>query len=245
MKRFRVLTAALCAAVLLCGFSTTTYAGGGEGEDYGDPTMETPAPEPEPTITPGEGFDQGGNLVTRDLLYDEHTNKQFITVQTSGGNTFYIVIDYDKPVDEKGEQYETFFFSIVDEGDLLAAAEAAGIEQAVCSCPEKCAAGAVNTGCPVCSVNLAKCVGIEPEPEPAPEPEQAPEKKSNAGPLLLVLGLALIGGGAGWYFKVYRPKQEKAAGSGEDYDEELEDYNDPEDDLPPWDEEDEYMEDSE
>ena len=97
MKRFRVLTAALCAAVLLCGFSVPAYAyaGGGEGEDYGDPTMETPAPEP--TITPGEGFSEEGNLVTRDLLYDEHTNKQFITVQTSGGNTFYIVIDYDKP----------------------------------------------------------------------------------------------------------------------------------------------------
>ena len=110
MKRFQVLTAALCAAVLLCGFSVPAYAyaGGGEGEDYGDPTMETPAPEP--TITPGEGFDQEGNLVTHDLLYDEHTNKQFITVQTSGGNTFYIVIDYDKPVDEKGEQYETYFF---------------------------------------------------------------------------------------------------------------------------------------
>ena len=151
MKRFRVLTAVLCAAVLLCGFSVPAYAyaGGGEGEDYGDPTMETPAPEP--TITPGEGFSEEGNLVTRDLLYDEHTNKQFITVQTSGGNTFYIVIDYDKPVDEEGEQYETYFFSVVDEGDLLAAAEAAGVEQAVCSCPEKCAAGTVNTDCPVCS----------------------------------------------------------------------------------------------
>ena len=112
MKRFRVLTAALCAAVLLCGFSVPAYAyaGGGEGEDYGDPTMEPPAPEP--TITPGEGFSEEGNLVTRDLLYDEHTNKQFITVQTSGGNTFYIVIDYDKPVDEEGEQYETYFFSV-------------------------------------------------------------------------------------------------------------------------------------
>lgn len=161
MKRFRVLTAALCAAVLLCGFSAPAYAyaGGGEGEDYGDPTMETPAPEP--TITPGEGFSEEGNLVTRDLLYDEHTNKQFITVQTSGGNTFYIVIDYDKPVDEEGEQYETYFFSVVDEGDLLAAAEAAGVEQAVCSCPEKCAAGAVNTDCPVCSVNMGKYMQIE------------------------------------------------------------------------------------
>lgn len=66
-------------------------------------TEETQAPEPEPTIEPGEGFSEEGNLVTRDLLYDEHTNKQFITVQTAGGNTFYIVIDYDKPVDEEGE----------------------------------------------------------------------------------------------------------------------------------------------
>ena len=102
MKRFRVMAAALCAAVLLCGFSVPAYAyaDGGEGADYGDPTMteETQAPEPDPTIEPGEGFSEEGNLVTRDLLYDEHTNKQFITVQTAGGNTFYIVIDYDKPV---------------------------------------------------------------------------------------------------------------------------------------------------
>ena len=43
------------------------------------------------------------------------------------GIPFYIVIDYDKPVDEEGEQYETYFFSVVDEADLLAAAEAAGV----------------------------------------------------------------------------------------------------------------------
>ena len=145
MKRWKSLTAALCAAVLLCGFSVPSYAyaDGGAGSDYGDPTMETPAPAPEPTIEPGQGFSEEGGFVTRDLLYDENTNKQFITVHTSGGATFYFVIDYDKPVDEEGEQYETYFFSVVDEADLLAAAEAAGVEQAVCSCSEKCAAGAV------------------------------------------------------------------------------------------------------
>lgn len=141
MKRWKSLTAALCAAVLLCGFSTTAYAGGGEYEDYGDPTMETLAPEPEPTIEPGQGFSEEGGFVTRDLLYDENTNKQFITVQTSGGATFYFVIDYDKPVDEEGEQYETYFLNVVDEADLLAAAEAAGVEQAVCACSEKCVVG--------------------------------------------------------------------------------------------------------
>ena len=242
MKRFRVLTAALCAAVLLCGFGVPAYAyAGGEGEDYGDPTMETPAPEP--TITPGEGFSEEGNLVTRDLLYDEHTNKQFITVQTSGGNTFYIVIDYDKPVDEEGEQYETYFLNVVDEADLLAAAEAAGVEQAVCSCSEKCAAGAVNTDCAVCSVNISKCVGIEPEPteteEPAPE-EAEPETGGNAGMLLAVLAVALVGGGAAFYFKVLRPKQQQAGEPEDDYGEE--DY---EDDGPPWDEDEENSEEDE
>ena len=236
MKRFRVMAAALCAVVLLCGFSVPAYAyaDGGEGADYGDPTMTEETSAPEPTIEPGEGFSEEGNLVTRDLLYDEHTNKQFITVQTSGGNTFYIVIDYDKPVDEEGEQYETYFFSVVDEADLLAAAEAAGVEQAVCSCSEKCEAGAVNTDCAVCSVNMSKCAGVEPEPteteEPAPE-EAEPETGGNMGMLLAVLAVALVGGGAAFYFKVLRPKQQKAAAPQED-------YGDEDDDGPPWDEED-------
>ena len=247
MKRFRVMAAALCAVVLLCGFSVPAYAyaDGGEGADYGDPTMTEETPAPEPTIEPGEGFSEEGNLVTRDLLYDEHTNKQFITVQTSGGNTFYIVIDYDKPVDEEGEQYETYFFSVVDEADLLAVAEAAGVEQAVCSCSEKCEAGAVNTDCAVCSANMSKCVGVEPEPEPTetqePAPEEAePETGGNTGMLLLILAVAGIGGMAAFYFKVLRPKQQQAAEPEEDYGEE--DY---EDDGPPWDEDEENSEEDE
>ena len=32
------------------------------------------------TVDPGEGFTEDGNLVTRDLLYDKATNKQFIMV---------------------------------------------------------------------------------------------------------------------------------------------------------------------
>ena len=248
MKRFQILTAAFCAAVLLCGLSTTAYAGGGEEWEGLDPVEPAATEEPaEPTVTPGEGFSEAGNLVTRDLLYDEHTNKQFITVQARGGATFYLVIDYDKPVDEEGEQYETYFLNMVDEADLLAAAEAAGAEAAVCSCAEKCAAGAVNTDCPVCSVNMGKCAGAEPEPvaDPVEEPEPEPEKKGNAGTLLIILALAVIGGGAGWYFKICRPKQEKAAGPEEDYGDELEDY-DGGDDMPPWDEDEpEEMEDEE
>ena len=105
MKHFRMLAAGLCSAVLLCGFAIPAYAYSDGGNEEPPVVEETPAPEPAPTITPGEGFSEDGNLVTRDLLYDAATNKQFITVETSGGNTFYIVIDYDKPVDEDGEQY--------------------------------------------------------------------------------------------------------------------------------------------
>lgn len=245
-KRFSMLAAALCAVMMVGSLSVTAYAGG--GDEYIEPTEQweglDPVEEaPTPTVEPGEGFTEDGNLVTRDLLYDKHTNKQFITVQTSGGNTFYIVIDYDKPVDEDSEQYQTYFFSVVDEADLLAAAEAAGVELPACECTEKCAAGAINTDCPVCAVNMSECVGTEPEPEPVDEPEPTepePEQKSNTGTLLLILAVALIGGGAGWYFKIYRPKHQRAAQPEEDYGDELEDY----DDAPPWDEDESTEEDA-
>ena len=244
-KRLSMMAAVLCAVMMVGSLSVTAYAGG--GDEYIEPTEQweglDPVEEtPAPTIEPGEGFNEDGNLVTRDLLYDKHTNKQFITVQTSGGNTFYIVIDYDKPVDEDGEQYQTYFFSVVDEADLLTAMEAAGMEVPACACTVKCAAGDINTDCPVCAVNMSECVGTEPEPEPVEEPDlqPEPEQKSNTGTLLLILAVALIGGGAGWYFKIYRPRHQRAEQPEEDYGDELEDY----DDTPPWDEDESSEEDA-
>ena len=122
MKKLRLLLITLCVSVLMGSMAVTAYAGGGEEWDGLDPVEPLPAE----TVDPDEGFTEDGNLVTRDLLYDKATNKQFITVQTSGGNTFYIVIDYDKPTDEDGEQYHTYFLNMVDEADLLAAMQAAG-----------------------------------------------------------------------------------------------------------------------
>ena len=62
--------------------------------------------------------------------------------------------------------------------------------------------------------------------------------------LLLVLAVAVLGGGAAFYFKVYRPKQQAATEPEEDYGEELEDY-DGEEDGPPWDEDEDENEDTE
>ena len=176
MKRFRFLTAVLCIAVLLCGFAVPAYAYA-DGVENDTPTVpeETTPPETVPAITPGEDFSEDGNLATRDLLYDKATNKQFIAVETSGGATFYIVIDYDKPLDEDGDHYHTYFLNMVDEADLLAALEAAGMEVPACACTDKCKAGAVNTDCPVCAINMTECEGVEPEPVEDTKPVNDPE----------------------------------------------------------------------
>ena len=168
------------------------------------------------TTEPGEGFSENGSAVTRDLLYDKYTNKQFITVETRNGETFYLVIDYDKPTDEEGEQYETYFLNLVDEADL--AALLGDGPELVCTCTEKCQPGAVNTSCKICRNELYDCAGPEtvtkepetpdPEPEPEPDPEsQEPEQEKKTNLILpVMLLLAAAGGGAVWYFKFRKNK---------------------------------------
>ena len=58
MKHFRMLAAGLCSAVLLCGFAIPAYAYSDGGNEEPPVVEETPAPEPAPTITPGEGFSE-------------------------------------------------------------------------------------------------------------------------------------------------------------------------------------------
>ena len=245
MKVFRTLAGFMCIAVLMSGMALTAYAGG--GDEYVETQPPTVATEPEAisvetkpiTLEPGVGFIDEGNLVTRDLLYDKATNKQFISVQTSGGNTFYIVIDYDKPVDEDADLYETYFFSVVDEADLLAAMEAAGVEIPTCSCVEHCMVGSINTGCEICATNMTECIGVEPEPEIIETTEPVTEldtEKGGNGTFFLVVVFVLIGGTAAWYFKIYLPKKD-APVPDEEYEEpDYSAYAD-EDDAP-WDEED-------
>ena len=66
------------------------------------------------------------------------------------------------------------------------------------------------------------------------------------GTILLVLAVAVIGGGAGWYFKIYRPKHQAPDLDEEETDFEAEDDEPAEDDdLPPWDEDEPEKEDEE
>ena len=162
-----------------------------------------------------------------DIQGDASEDKQFIVVQSRGGNYFYIVID-------KAAQGENtvHFLNQVDEADLLSIIEdenGAATTPAVCSCSDKCAAGNVNMTCALCSTNMTECAGKEAEPQPADEPQ--PEKeKSNAGGFVIFLVIALLGGGAAlYYFKIMKPKQSVKGDTDledfdfDEYDEEAED----------------------
>ena len=103
--------------------------------------------------------------------------------------------------------------TIVDEADLMALIEDGEKEETTvmpqtCTCKEKCEAGAVNEGCPVCLNNRNSCIGTEKETEPETEaePEQPKDNKGTKSLLLLFLLTLFAGGGAFYYFKYIKPK---------------------------------------
>ena len=190
--------------------------------------LESEAETPEP----GTGFTADGNAITRDLLYDKATNKQFVTLETKDGTVFYLVIDYDSPVNEEEEQYQTYFLNLVDAADLAALVgeeEAEPEEEAppLCSCRERCQVGKINTTCPVCTADLTACLGEEPEPEapeeledpqPAPDAEE-PEEDSSSAVAAVILLLVILVGGAVFVVKLLRRKEKTPSRPPEDDDE--------------------------
>ena len=121
--------------------------------------------------TEGKPFSMGGNMKTVDLLYSKATNKQFITVQTRKGETYYLVIDYDKPLDKDGEQYETYFLNLVDDRDLFGV-----VSKDEQPTPEPTAT---------------------PTPKPTAEPKPEAEKTTDSTAMMaLMLLVVLIAGGA-------------------------------------------------
>ena len=170
--------------------------------------------------------------------------KEFFTITTPAENIFYLVIDKQR----QGEN--VYFLNAVTEADLMALTESdtgktasastsSGIpgltapvsSPGVCTCKDKCVPGEVNTDCPVCALNYRECKGTERAAAPQPEPDTG-----GSGGTLVIVGIVLLAVmGAGYYFKIYKPKREMD--DAEDVDEVIgstEDKPVNEDNLPPF-----------
>lgn len=185
--------------------------GGEDGEDGKSPLALTP----DGNLTLIDDFLQAEAPATQD---SEQLEKQFITLQSKNGNTFYLVID------RNGKTENVYFMNLVDEADLMALMEdgSGGTSAPTCSCTDKCVVGAINTNCEICGTNMSECTGKEADPEPEPtEPAEEPneEKKSaNFLPLIILL-LAGAAGGAAYWFKFRKPKTKTSGDSDlDDYD---------------------------
>ena len=182
--------------------SNTTVSNASNQMDYTKPSVSATVPKQteqreEMPLTPN------GQATVLDHATGED-GKEFFTITTADNNVFYLIVDRQR------EEENVYFLNAVTETDLLSLAQAdeqpelilEPEEEPTCSCTQKCEAGDVNTLCPVCKENRKACVGEVPE---EPEPEA---KESNAGLILFVVLTLAVGGAVGWYFKIYRPKQE-------------------------------------
>ena len=194
-KKFRFFITLLAVMLCMTAFSSVAYAGGGPETEE---PVATPTPSETPVIEEGTPLDEDGNLITRDLLYDKNTNKQFIAVETRNGKIFYIVIDYDKPVDEDLEQYHAYFLNMVDERDLLDIVDEDDLTD-----------------------ETSSAATSEPSPEPSSDSadEEEPASQNNTGGIVAVLLIvAVIAAGVFFFFKFRNPKSVKGKSDLDDYD---------------------------
>ena len=132
--------------------------------------------------------------------------KVFYTITTADEHIFYLVIDHERSADN------VYFLNAVTVDDLIplaAPSKDKGADESVSVIPET----------PTVTI---------PPPEPIPEPEPEPVKRGGDTGLTVFFIIALLaGGGAGFYFKIHRPKQQGANNAeAEDYIPEYEDEQD-------------------
>ena len=149
-------------------------------EDMPDaPVTDYPETPPKPFTPPGTG-------TVIDNVTDSD-GKEFYTIKTPDEHIFYLVIDKQRNTEN------VYFLNAVTVDDLTALAE--------------------QPAPPKNGMNLTPPPSATPEPPeetpPEPQPAAGQDSGGNNRIVFLVIAIVLIGGVAGWYFKVYKPKQKK------------------------------------
>jgi len=176
-----VIPSTVLTLLMALGFSTPAFA-------YVDTTevVEEPAQvveEEEPTEEEKIPFTIAGNGEVEDNIVDD-PSKEFFTVKTKDGNTFFLVIDRARTSEN------VYMLSMIDEYDLQ---EFLDDEERNGKQEEETPA-----------VVLPE---TQPEPEPEVEIEEEEEPSGNMNQILLLVFVAALGGaGAFFYFYIYKPK---------------------------------------
>jgi len=160
-------------------------------------------------VNPPSAFTPAGTGTVIDNATD-NDGKEFFTIMAQDESIFFLVIDRQRTTEN------VYFLNAVTVADLMALVEIPDI-------PE-----------PTIHEGFVLVTETEPEPETPSEPEKS--GNSNTPTIIFIVAVVLICGGAGFYFKVYKPKQQKTE-MEEDYAEAPDHYYTNEDnDAPPWDE---------
>lgn len=218
MRTTRKLAAIFAVLILsLSLFCTVAYAAP-EDETHTESTTP-PAVSSETQDNSVIGTLPPGTGTVVDVFTDE-SGRLFYTIQTPAGNTFYLIIDKSKLSEN------VYFLDAVQESDLIALAEKAktGGESSI---TETNANGKSNG---------------ESKSGNQTEPNTEPKGSTNNTMMFILVIIVLIVGGGAYFIKARKAK--KSYDNRDEYENEEEyvpdDYDtEPEDDSPPWEEDEE------
>jgi len=189
MKKIRPVKAVICMAALVLGLMGVMTV-----------TAAAATPDTSSGAIPTNGT---GTVIENNT--DTSVQREFFTIKTSAGNIFYIVVDKEKTGDN------VYLLTQVTEADLekLAGSKMASTitgGNVGSQSQTGLTAGNVTTspGQPTVSTNKPVASGKK-------------TQSGNIGTIVFVALAVLVVGGAGFYFKIYKPRRE--IGSADDLDE--------------------------
>lgn len=193
--------AVLCIAIAGMVFSTgvTAFAYTDEAAQQEAVVIEETDSTEETAGTEGTPFSVSGNGQLLDDKTDDDT-KQFLTIQTKNGNTFFMVLDRSSSTDN------VYMLSMIDENDLADFIE----ETETVETEETQEANEP-------AVVLPEQDAVQDVADTEADGETKTTKDSgNKGAMLAIGALAVAAIGGGYYLKVVKPGKDEEDSEGED-----------------------------